>query len=93
MDIIIKSEFNNGVFDCLEIYHDTNKILETTNNNLWNATEKEPIAIAKTRLNDYVVSDVLLDPEEETDKDIVVEVEPELELEQEVEEEMENDYE
>ena len=62
---LIKREFNNGVFDCLEIYHDTNKILETTNNILWNATEENPICIAKSRMNDYVVSDVLLDEETE----------------------------
>lgn len=64
---LIKREFNNGVFDCLEIYHNTNKILETTNNTLWNATEEEPICIAKSRMNDYVVSDELLDVEEETE--------------------------
>lgn len=64
---LIKREFNNGVFNCLEIYHDTNKILETTNNILWNATEKEPICIAKSRMNDYVISDELLDVEEETE--------------------------
>ena len=61
---LIKREFNNGVFDCLEIYHDTNKILETTNGILWNATEKEPICIAKSRAGDYVVSDELIDVEE-----------------------------
>lgn len=61
---LIKREFNNGVFDCLEIYHNTNKILETTNNILWNATEESPICIAKSRAEDYVVSDVLLDEEE-----------------------------
>lgn len=61
---LIKREFNNGVFDCLEIYHDTNKILETTNGILWNATGKEPICIAKSRAEDYVVSDELLDVEE-----------------------------
>lgn len=64
---LIKREFNNGIFDCLEIYHDTNKILETTNNILWNATEENPICIAKSRMNDYVVSDELLDVEEETE--------------------------
>ena len=30
--IQIKREFNNGVFDCLEIYDNDFKILETTNN-------------------------------------------------------------
>lgn len=61
---IIKREFNNGIFDCLEIYHDTHKILETTNDILWNATEENPICIAKSRANDYVISDELLDVEE-----------------------------
>lgn len=65
---LIKREFNNGVFDCLEIYHGTNKILETTNNTLWNATEKNPICIAKSRKNDYVVSDELLDVEENSEE-------------------------
>lgn len=60
----IKREFNNGLFDCLEIYHDTYKILETTNNTLWNATEENPICIAKSRMNDYILSDELLDKEE-----------------------------
>lgn len=60
----IKREFNNGLFDCLEIYHDTNNILEKTNKVLWNATEENPICIAKSRANDYVISDVLLDVEE-----------------------------
>ena len=65
---LIKREFNNGVFDCLEIYHDTNKILETTNGVLWNATEKEPICIAKSRANDYIVSGELLDIEENSEE-------------------------
>lgn len=60
----IKREFNNGIFECLEIYHDTTKILEKTNNVLWNATEDNPICIAKSRANDYVISDELLDVEE-----------------------------
>ena len=62
---LIKRQFNNGVFECLEIYHNEYKILEKTNGILWNATEKEPICIAKSRANDYVVSDELLDVEEE----------------------------
>lgn len=65
----IKREFNNGVFDCLEIYHDTNKILETTNNTFWNATEENPICIAKSRASDYVVSDELIDVQEENLKE------------------------
>ena len=52
----IKREFNNGLFDCLEIYHDSNKILEITNNTLWNATEESPICIAKSRENKYILS-------------------------------------
>lgn len=63
-----KREFNNGIFECLEIYHDTNKILEKTNNVLWNATEENPICISKSRANDYVISDVLLDVEEATEE-------------------------
>ena len=59
----IKREFNNGLFDCLEIYHDSYKILETTNNTLWNATEESPICIAKSRENKYILSNELLDKE------------------------------
>lgn len=59
----IKREFNNGLFDCLEIYHDSNKILEITNNTLWNATEESPICIAKSRENKYILSNELLDKE------------------------------
>lgn len=61
---LIKREFNNGVFGCLEIYHTTNKIKEITNGILWNATEENPICIAKSRASDYVISDELLDVEE-----------------------------
>nr|DAE41323.1 MAG TPA: hypothetical protein [Caudoviricetes sp.] len=57
----IKQEFNNGMFDCLEIWHPTHKIKEISNNMLWNATKENPIYIAKSRLSDYVVSDELLD--------------------------------
>lgn len=67
----IKREFNNGLFDCLEIYHDTYKILETTNNTLWNATEENPICIAKSRMNDYILSDELLDKEEIIEEPVV----------------------
>lgn len=63
-NILIKKEFNNGLFQCLEIYHETNKILETTNEQLWNATFDNPICIAKSRFDDYVVSEELLDSEE-----------------------------
>ena len=59
----IKRKFNNGLFDCLEIYHDSYKILETTNNTLWNATEESPICIAKSRENKYILSNELLDKE------------------------------
>lgn len=61
--IIIKSEFDNGMFDCQEIYSDIFKILETTNNVLWNATEEKPISIAKSRRNDYIESNVLIEKE------------------------------
>lgn len=56
--IQIKREFNNGLFDCLEIYDNDFKILETTNNQLWNTNEENPITIKKDRYDDYIVSDV-----------------------------------
>lgn len=67
--INIKNEFNNGLFDCLEIYSDTYKILETTNNHLWNATYDNPITIAKHRLDEYVESNVVLEIVEEGNTD------------------------
>ena len=61
---LIKREFNNGVFDCLEIYHNEYKILETPNGTLWNATEEHPICIAKSRAADYIDSNITLELEE-----------------------------
>lgn len=63
--INIKKEFNNGLFDCLEIYSDTYKILEKTNNHLWNATYENPITIAKHRISDYIESNEVLEIEVE----------------------------
>lgn len=63
----IKREFNNGIFDCLEIWHPTHKIKEISNDMLWNATADNPICVAKSRLSDYIVSDELLD-ENKTEK-------------------------
>lgn len=58
--IYIVKEFNNGIEDCLVIDSSSNKkILELTNNALWNGE----IAIVKRRLNDYVES--IIDKEEE----------------------------
>lgn len=64
-----KKEFNNGIFDCVEIYSDTYKILETTNNHLWNATYDNPIVVAKHRLDEYVESNVVLEIVEEGNTD------------------------
>ena len=51
--IYIVKEFNNGIEDCLVINSSSNKkILELTNNTLWNSE----ISIVKRRLNDYVES-------------------------------------
>ena len=62
-----KKEFNNGLFDCLEIYSDKYKILETTKTKkiLWNATFDNPIVVAKHRLDEYVESNEVLEIEVE----------------------------
>lgn len=53
--IIIKNTFNNGFFDCYEIYSDNGKkILETTNGEKWNTDYEHPIVIAAKRRADYV---------------------------------------
>ena len=62
--IQIKREFNNGLFDCQEIYDNEHKILETTNNQLWNTNIDHPIIVAKTRLDDYEESTTPIDLEE-----------------------------
>lgn len=49
-----KNEFDTY----LEIYDEEFKILETTNGHLWNTNERSPISIAKSRINDYVESDI-----------------------------------
>lgn len=60
--IYIVKEFNNGIEDCLVIDSSSNKkILELTNNTLWNSE----ISIVKRRLNDYVES--IVDKEIETE--------------------------
>ena len=64
----IKKEYSNGLFPVLQIYDKEFKILEKTNGVLWNATEENPITIAKSRLGAYVVSDVELDVEVEEEK-------------------------
>lgn len=70
--IQIKQEFNNGIFDCLEIYDNEYKILETTNNQLWNTNEQYTIIIKKDRLNDYVSSNIIAEQIEETrDEEII----------------------
>ena len=66
----IKKEYSNGLFDVLEIYDEKFKILEKTNGVLWNATEENPITIAKSRQDDYVVSDVELEEEKEKEPSV-----------------------
>ena len=66
----VKKEYSNGLFDVLEIYDEKFKILEKTNGVLWNATEENPITIAKSRQDDYVVSDVALEEEKEKEPSV-----------------------
>lgn len=64
----IKKEYSNGLFPVLQIYDKEFKILEKTNGIFWNATEENPITIAKSRQGDYVVSDTELDAKVEEEK-------------------------
>ena len=52
--IIVKREFNNGLFHCQEIYSPRYQILEKTNKKLHNATFENPLVIAKSRKDDYI---------------------------------------
>ena len=64
--IIIKNTFNNGLFDCHEIYSDSGKkILETTNGEKWDTDSEHPIVIAVSRFGDYVETDEPIKPFEE----------------------------
>ena len=63
--IQIKQEYNTSSGLVAEIYSDKYKLFETKTKTLWNATEKEPIAIIKSRLKDYFETTELLDVVEE----------------------------
>jgi len=54
--IQIKKEFTKGNIELLEIYDNDFKILEKTNNTLWNTDESHTIIIAKNRRDDYITS-------------------------------------
>jgi hypothetical protein len=69
--IKIKNTFNNGLFECEEIYSDIGmKILEKTNGQFWNTNEDNPITIAQKRHNDYEESIEPIDPFEEVETEI-----------------------
>ena len=64
--IQVKNTFNNGLFDCEEIYSDSGmKILEKTNGQLWNTDKDNPITIAKKRHDDYEETNEPIEPFEE----------------------------
>lgn len=63
--IQIKQEYNTSSGLVAEIYSDKYKLFEIKTKTLWNATEREPIAIIKSRLKDYLETTELLDIEEE----------------------------
>ena len=62
-----KNKYFNGREIVVEIYHETHKIFETTNGELWNATFEEPITVTENRFNngDYIVSAAELEKIEE----------------------------
>lgn len=57
--INVKREFAKGNIDLQEIYDNEYKILEITNNQLWNTDEQHPIVIKKDRRNDYISSTII----------------------------------
>lgn len=61
--INVKSEFTKGNIELQEIYDNEYKILETTNNQLWNTNIDYPIIVAKIRLADYEESTTPIDLE------------------------------
>ena len=68
--IQIKREFTKGNIELQEIYDNKYKILETTNNQLWNTDEQHPIVIKKDRHNDYIPSTIIAEKIEDDDKTI-----------------------
>ena len=68
--INVKSEFTKGNIELQEIYDNEYKILETTNNQLWNTDENHPIIIKKDRHNDYIPSTIIAEKIEDDDKTI-----------------------
>ena len=68
--INVKSEFTKGNIELQEIYDNEYKILETTNNQLWNTNEQHPIVIKKDRHNDYIPSTIIAEKIEDDDKTI-----------------------
>ena len=65
-----KREFTKGNIELQEIYDNEYKILETTNNQLWNTNEQHPIVIKKDRHNDYIPSTIIAEKIEDDDKTI-----------------------
>ena len=53
------------MFDCLEIYDNEHKIYEKKTDYYWNTDENHTISIAKSRRDDYVESDILVEPIED----------------------------
>lgn len=61
MQYLIKKQFKNSAgMVLLEIYHETNKILEKTKGIYWEATKDSPITISAQRKDEYIVSDELI---------------------------------
>lgn len=64
-----KREFTKGKIELLEIYDNEYKILETTNNQLWNTDEQHPIVIRKDRRNDYESTLIFAEKIEDTNNE------------------------
>ena len=67
--INVKSEFTKGNIELQEIYDNEYKILETTNNQLWNTDEQHPIVIRKDRRNDYEFTLIFAEKIEDTNNE------------------------
>lgn len=69
--IKVKNTFNNGLFECEEIYSDSGmKIKEITNGQLWNTDIDNPITIAQKRHGDYAETGEPIEPFEEISEPI-----------------------
>lgn len=84
--IQVKRTFNNGLFECEEIYSDSGmKILEKSNWQLWDTDIDNPITIAQKRHGDYVETSVPIGPLTPEERNKIIKMYKEVETSEPIE--------